>query len=235
MKIACALTKWADFIPKCKRHMFTAHLASFKDKRAMFAQQLPDPITEDLINDLNGSYNWSTYCGVDPTGPSLHLGHLFPLMALFNIRRVGYPVIVLIGGATARIGDPSDKKEQRKVLPTDTLNQNKEKLRKQIASLDRNFISYIEKQNSDLKNVGEMKIVDNSEWYDNESLIPFLAESGRWMSVSHMLSLSFVKQRLQSGNKLSLAELFYQMLQAHDFLQLLERYNCRAQVGGPSF
>ena len=206
--------------------MFSSRLAALKS-RNLFSQQLPDPLTPDLVSDLDSSQKWSIYCGIDPTGPSLHLGHLFPLMALFHLRRLGYPVIVLIGGATAKIGDPSDKKDEREKLSVDYLTANAEKLERQIVHLDERFKSQMQ-----MESYGELRIVNNLEWYDNENLVPFLSQHARFMSVSHMLSLSFVKDRLNSGARLNLAEFFYQFLQAFDFQQLYERYNCRAQVGG---
>ncbi len=86
-----------------------------------------------------------------------------------------------------------------------------------------------------MTDIPEMSIVNNLEWYENESLIPFLSNHARKMHVNHMISLKFVKDRLQKGNVLNLAELFYQFLQAYDFAQLYQRSNCRAQVGGLIF
>ena len=217
-------------MPICKRCIFTNQFDSLKKDRKLFAQQLPDPVTSDLASDLNASKDWSIYCGIDPTAKSLHLGHLFPLMALFNLRKLGYPVITLIGGATSQIGDPSDKLSERDVSSKQELVDNSNHLTNQLMQLDNSFCESTDDSVSGV--YGAMRIVNNMEWYESQELIPFISQYAREMHVNHMVSLKFVKDRLKKGSVLNLAEFFYQFLQAFDFCELYRRYNCRAQVGG---
>ena len=151
-------------------------------------------------------------------------------MALFNLRKLGYPVITLLGGATSQIGDPSDKSSERDLISKEALINNTNHLIKQLHKLDTSFCEY----NDSLLagNYGTMRIVNNMEWYEKQELIPFISRYARKMHVNHMVSLKFVKDRLSKGNVLNLAEFFYQFLQAFDLCELYSRYKCLAQVGG---
>ena len=157
------------------------------------------------------------YVGFDPTGRSLHAGHLIPLFALAHLVRAGHTAIALVGGGTARIGDPSGKTEMRKMLTVQDIRTNALSVRSQI---DR-FLSAAG---------ASAQIVDNAEWLADLNYIEFLREIGRHFSVNRMLSFETYKMRLETG--LSFIEFNYQLLQSYDFLELYRRYGCTLQVGG---
>lgn len=157
------------------------------------------------------------YVGVDPTGPSMHIGHMVPLFAMHHLQKAGHLPIILVGGGTARIGDPSGKSDMRKMQTVDEIQANAEKLKKQISR----FISFEE---------GGAKLVDNAEWLAPLNYIEFLRDIGRHFSVNRMLTFEAYKLRLEKG--LSFIEFNYQLLQSYDFLELYRRENCLLQIGG---
>ena len=157
------------------------------------------------------------YVGCDPTGPSLHIGHMVPFFALRHLRNAGHIGIALIGGGTARIGDPSGKTEMRKMISYEQIDSNVEKIK---AQLDR-FIGFDDKT----------AFADNNKnWLAELNYIDFLRDIGSCFSVNKMLSFEAYKQRLEKG--LSFIEFNYQLLQSFDFLKLHQRHNCVLQIGG---
>jgi len=158
----------------------------------------------------------SLYCGFDPTASSLHLGHLLPLVTLKRFLDNSFKVIILIGGGTALIGDPSGKKKERKLLPFQEIKEYKEKIATQIKNI--------------FKGPENLIFVDNYQWLKEIDLIKFLREIGKDFTVSYMLSKESVKARLKIG--LSFTEFAYMILQAYDFLYLAKNYNCLLQIGG---
>jgi tyrosyl-tRNA synthetase len=159
----------------------------------------------------------SFYCGFDPTGPSLHAGHLIPLFAMAHLNRAGHRAIALVGGGTALIGDPSGKSEMRKMQTKEQIASNAEHIKGQIAK----FIDF---------DSGSAVLVDNAEWLNGLNYIDFLRDIGRHFSVNRMLSFETYKIRLETG--LSFIEFNYQLLQSYDFLTLFQREGCKLQVGG---
>lgn len=157
------------------------------------------------------------YVGVDPTGPSMHIGHMVPLFAMHHLQKAGHLPIILVGGGTARIGDPSGKSDMRKMQTVEEIQSNAEKLKEQISR----FISFEE---------GEAKLVDNAEWLAPLNYIEFLRDIGRHFSVNRMLTFEAYKLRLEKG--LSFIEFNYQLLQSYDFLELFRREKCLLQIGG---
>jgi tyrosyl-tRNA synthetase len=157
------------------------------------------------------------YVGCDPTGPSLHIGHLAPFFAYRHLRDAGQKGIALIGGGTARIGDPSGKTEMRKMLNYETLDANAVSITRQ---LDR-FVGF---------DGDRARWVNNKDWLADLNYIDFLREIGRHFSVNKMLSFEAYKKRMETG--LSFIEFNYQLLQSYDFLELYRRYGCRLQIGG---
>ncbi len=157
------------------------------------------------------------YIGVDPTGPSLHIGHMVPFFALRHLRDAGHRGIALLGGGTARIGDPSGKTEMRKLISYEAIDENTERVVKQ---LDR-FVGF---------DGVRAFTANNKDWLANLNYIEFLRDIGRHFSVNRMLSFEAYRIRMETG--LSFIEFNYQLLQSYDFLQLYKRYNCRLQIGG---
>lgn len=159
----------------------------------------------------------SVYCGFDPTSDSLHVGHLFPAMALAHLQRAGHRIIAVVGGGTAMVGDPSGKDEARQLISVEQIEANKVGIRAQLGQV--------------LTLDGERGLlVDNQEWLCSLNYIQFLRDIGRHFSVNTMLSKASVKLRLEKG--LSFIEFNYQLLQAYDFLELNRRYSCALQLGG---
>jgi tyrosyl-tRNA synthetase len=157
------------------------------------------------------------YVGCDPTGPSLHLGHMVPFFAYRHLRDAGHRGIALIGGGTARIGDPSGKTEMRKMLDYETLDANAASI---TAQLDR-FVGF---------DGEKARWVNNRDWLADLNYIDFLREIGSHFSVNRMLSFEAYKKRMETG--LSFIEFNYQLLQSYDFLELYRRCGCRLQIGG---
>ena len=157
------------------------------------------------------------YVGCDPTGPSLHIGHMVPFFALRHLRNAGHIGIALIGGGTARIGDPSGKTEMRKMISYEQIDSNVEKIK---AQLDR-FIGF-----DDITAFAD----NNKNWLADLNYIDFLRDIGSCFSVNKMLSFEAYKERLVKG--LSFIEFNYQLLQSFDFLKLHQRHNCVLQIGG---
>jgi tyrosyl-tRNA synthetase len=157
------------------------------------------------------------YVGCDPTGPSLHIGHMVPFFALRHLRDAGHVGIALIGGGTARIGDPSGKTEMRKMLTYDQLDANAAAIK---AQLDR-FIGF--------DGVHAFS-ANNKDWLADLNYIDFLREIGSHFSVNRMLSFEAYKMRMETG--LSFIEFNYQLLQSYDFLELYRRHGNRLQIGG---
>lgn len=156
----------------------------------------------------------AAYVGIDPTADSLHIGHLAPLQLLYHLVQAGIRPIVVVGGATARIGDPSGKKSERPLLPTELVQAHAKALIAQIQTL----LPF------------ELTIVDNLSWLGAFSFLDFLREVGKHITVSYLLAKETIQSRLESG--ISFTEFAYPLLQAYDFYYLFQHYGCRLQVGG---
>lgn len=155
------------------------------------------------------------YLGIDPTGPSLHAGHLVGLLAMAHLQRAGHRPVLLIGGGTARVGDPSDKDDMRPLLPVETVARNAELMQRQVGRII---------------DLSRTVVVDNAEWLGELGYLDFLREIGPRFSVNRMLSFETYRRRLETG--LSFLEFNYLLLQAYDFLVLHRRYGCLLQIGG---
>ncbi len=161
----------------------------------------------------------TAYCGFDPTAPSLQLGNLMPLMLLANLQRAGHRPIVLMGGGTGLIGDPSGKAGERPLLSKEQIRENLQHQRDQMAR----FLEFGAGPTAAL-------LLDNAKWLGAQGLIDFLRDVGKHFTVNVMLQKESVKARLEAG--LSFTEFSYMLLQAYDFLHLLRERQCTLQVGG---
>jgi tyrosyl-tRNA synthetase len=161
------------------------------------------------------------YIGFDCTGPSLHVGSLVQIMTLRRLQQTGHKPIIIMGGGTTKIGDPSDKTEARPMLDDATIEANK----RSIFRIFERFMTFGDGPTDAI-------MVDNADWLDGLGYIPFLRDAGRHFSINRMLALDSVKQRLDREQSLSFLEFNYMILQAYDFLELYRRYGCRLQCGG---
>jgi tyrosyl-tRNA synthetase len=178
------------------------------------------PGTEEMLN----KEMVSAYVGIDPTADSLHIGHLVGIMMLKHLQLSGHKPIVLIGGATGMIGDPSGKSEERNLLDEPTLRKNQEGLTRQIARL----LSFDESiPNSAVA-------VNNYDWMKDFSFLHFIRDIGKHITVNYMMAKDSVKKRLtgETGDGMSFTEFTYQLVQGYDFLYLYQNHNCKLQMGG---
>jgi len=159
------------------------------------------------------------YLGFDLTADSLHIGNYLGLSLLKRFYLQGFKIIVILGGGTSKIGDPSGKISERPILPLKVLEKNKKNIKKQIEK----FIPIDGKK---------VKLIDNSEWLDNLNLMEFLRDVGKVVSINSMLDLETVKKRIENQEMMSFAEFTYQLLQAYDFFMLYKKYGCELQIGG---
>jgi tyrosyl-tRNA synthetase len=166
----------------------------------------------------------SAYVGIDPTADSLHIGHLVSVMMLKHFQRCGHKPIVLVGGATGMIGDPSGKSQERNLLDEKTLRHNQECLKNQLAR----FLDF----EMDTPNAAIM--VNNYDWMKEFSFLDFIRDIGKHITVNYMMSKDSVKKRIsgESGSGLSFTEFTYQLVQGTDFLHLYQQNGCKLQMGG---
>ena len=172
---------------------------------------------EKEIKELLDKEKVTFYIGFDPTADSLHVGHFVTVMAMSHMQRAGHRPIVLFGGGTAMVGDPTGKTDMRKMMTTETIDHNVACFKKQMSR----FISF---------DNDAAIMVDNGDWLRNLNYIDFLREVGVHFSVNRMLSAECFKQRLEKG--LSFLEFNYMLMQSYDFLELFRRYNCKLELGG---
>ncbi len=180
-----------------------------------FVQQVTHP---DILRQRLDTECLTFYIGYDPTARSLHIGSLLTIMAMAHLQRAGHRPLVIVGGGTAMIGDPSGRTEMRQMLSQDTIAQNVQALRAQL----QRYLA--------LEGDHGAIIVNNADWLAELKYIDFLRDIGRHFSVNRMLTFEAYKQRLETG--LSFLEFNYQLLQAYDFLVLFQRYGCVLQIGG---
>ena len=162
------------------------------------------------------------YCGFDPTADSLHIGSLVPLLALRRFQQAGHKPIVLVGGATGLIGDPSFKAQERQLNTPDVVAGWVEKLKQQTSR----FVDF---------DAGEFsaEVVNNLDWIGNVNVLDFLRDTGKHFAVNSMIQKESVKQRIErEGEGISFTEFSYMILQSYDFAELYKRHNCTLQIGG---
>jgi len=174
---------------------------------------------EEELDHLLSNKKISCYLGFDPTSDSLHVGSLVPIMALAHIQRFGHKTVVLVGGGTAMIGDPSGKTELRKMLSEKNIEHNVNSIGQQLS----HFISFENEQ---------AILVNNAEWLKTLQYIYFLRDIGRCFSVNRMLKAESYRMRLETDEGLNFIEFNYMLLQAYDFYHLYNTHNCVLQLGG---
>ena len=186
--------------------------------RGMLAQIMPG--TEELLQ----KEMVTAYLGTDPTADSLHIGHLCGIMMLRHLQHCGHKPIILVGGATGMIGDPSGKSQERNLLNDETLRHNQECIKQQVSR----FLDF----DTDAPNKAEM--VNNYDWMKNFTFLDFAREVGKHITVNYMMAKESVQQRLNGTARdgLSFTEFTYQLLQGYDFLYLYQHMGCKLQLGG---
>ena len=173
------------------------------------------------LDALAGAGTIVAYIGFDCTAPSLHVGSLLPIMTLRALQRSGHKPIVLMGGGTTKVGDPSGRDESRRIMSEGDIARNK-------AGIGRAFARYLDFG----EGATDAIMVDNQEWLDELAYIPFLRDVGRHFSVNRMLTMESVRARLDREQPLSFLEFNYMVLQSYDFVELARRYDCTLQMGG---
>lgn len=174
---------------------------------------------EKIKEMLNSDEPKTFYLGIDPTADSLHIGHFFALTMVRRLQKLGHHPIILIGGATALIGDPSGKKDMRKMLTKEQVEHNKA----EVKELVKRFV--------DVDGDNPALILDNSEWINPQSYIDFMRNIGVHFNVNKMLATDCYKNRLEEGG-LTFLEMGYMLMQAFDFVHLNEAYECVLEIGG---
>ncbi len=193
--------------------MSQQHVLDVLKERGFLAQIT---FEEDLRKRLENE-KMTIYVGVDPTADSLHVGHIIPVMAMAHLQKAGHRPLVLCGGGTAMVGDPSGKTDMRQMMSKETIAGNIEHIKDQLAR----FLDFGE---------GKAKMVNNADWLLDLNYIDFLREIGAHFSVNRMLTAEAYKQRMERG--LTFLEFNYMIMQAYDFLHLFKTEGCRLQIGG---
>lgn len=180
-----------------------------------YIEQLTHP---KEIKELFSKESVPFYIGIDPTADSLHVGHFVSLMVASHMQKCGHKPIILVGGGTATIGDPSFKNDMRKMMSREEINHNVECIKKQVEK----FVSF-EGENAAM-------IINNADWLLDLKFVDFMREIGSLFSVNKMLAADCYKQRMDTG--LTFFEMSYMLMQSYDFLHLYETYGCKLQMGG---
>ena len=175
-------------------------------------------VREEELYKLLGSESVPFYIGFDPTADSLHVGHFMQLMVMSYMQKAGHKPIVLIGGGTGKIGDPSGRTDMRQMMTDETIKHNCDRFKEQMSR----FFSF-EGENAAV-------MVNNADWLDSLNYIKFIRDIGAHFSVNQMLTAECFKSRMEKG--LSFLEFNYMLMQAYDFLYLFEHYGCKLECGG---
>lgn len=173
---------------------------------------------EDEFKEMVANEKTYVYLGIDPTADSIHIGHFIPLMMMAYFQQCGHTPIILVGGGTALIGDPSGKTDMRKMLTREDISKNVDNIIKQVSR----FVSFEGKNGAIL--------VNNSDWILDLNYMEFIRTYGIHFNVNRMLGAECYKQRMEKG--LTFFELNYMLMQSYDFLQLFEKHGCKVQIGG---
>ena len=193
-----------------------ANLYDILHERGLVSQCTDEKIQQRLSKPV------AAYCGFDPTADSLHVGSLVPIMGLAHLQRCGHKPVVLVGGATGLVGDPSGKTEARKMLSADDINHNAQCIAKQIGRI----VDFNDSETGAI-------LVNNLDWFGEMKWLDMLRDVGSRMSVNRMLSMESVKGRMTGeGEGISFLEFSYMLLQGYDFAYLFDKHKCTLQLGG---
>ena len=193
-----------------------AHLYDILHERGLVSQCTDDNLRERLAKPL------AAYCGFDPTADSLHVGSLVPIMGLAHLQRCGHKPVVLVGGATGLVGDPSGKTQARQMLSAKDIDNNAQSIAKQIGRI-------VDFNDSDTGAI----LVNNLDWFGQMKFLDMLRDVGSRISVNRMMSMESVKGRMTGeGEGISFLEFSYMLLQGYDFAHLFDAHNCTLQIGG---
>jgi tyrosyl-tRNA synthetase len=186
--------------------------------RGMIHDMMPG-VEKQLAKEMS-----SAYVGIDPTADSLHIGHLVGIMMLKHFQDSGHKPVVLLGGATGMIGDPSGKSQERNLLDEATLRHNEASIKAQV----KKFLDF------DAKEENSAELVNNYDWMKDFSFLGFIRDVGKHITVNYMMAKDSVKKRLsaESNEGMSFTEFTYQLVQGYDFLHLYKEKNCKLQMGG---
>lgn len=220
------------------------NILRLRDERMGFIQDVFPLGSASSLAEFLKNGNQTMYAGFDPTADSLHIGNLLVIMAMLQSQRAGHKVIALIGGATAKIGDPSGKTSERPSLDDETLDSNIVGITECLERIFSNHQQLVSATNgSEFSDMTPIEIVNNNSWYKDINIIDFLRTAGRKFRMGKMLSRDSVQARLSAGDTtdggrpdpdggLSFTEFTYQVFQAYDWFHLRHRYNCTIQLGG---
>lgn len=176
------------------------------------------------LQDVLAKERVTAYIGFDPTASSLHVGSLLPVMALARLQRFGHAPLAIVGGGTGMIGDPSGKSQERTLLSGEQIEENLSGIRKQLER----FLDFEPREGA----TTAARVVNNADWLASVDLLGFLRDTGKYFTVNYMLQKESVNRRLESEDGISFTEFSYLLLQARDFLELFDRFNCTLQLGG---
>ncbi|XP_022243320.1 tyrosine--tRNA ligase, mitochondrial-like isoform X1 [Limulus polyphemus] len=211
-------------------HTVTSQKFHLLYKRGVIQDKFPDE-SPDIPFLLDGGKQ-CIYSGFDPTSDSLHIGNLLVIIVLMHLQRLGHVILSVIGDATAQIGDPSGRNTERSALSLLDIHKNSKCIQTDLERLFENHEKYFWNPSKPKKNLSSVRILHNSEWYNNQDLVTFLSTVGRHFRLGQMLSRTSVQNRLNSQEGMSFTEFTYQVFQSFDWLFLYDKYNCRFQVGG---
>lgn len=175
------------------------------------------------LDELLSKEKVTAYCGIDPTGDSLHVGHMIPYLMMRWFQKCGHEPIVLVGGVTAMLADPTGKDESRPILTETEVQKNADS----IAKFFDRILAFKDTGNKPLA-----KMVNNASWLRNLNYVDFLRDYGKYFSVNRMLTMESVKQRLEREQPLSFLEFNYMIMQGYDYLELYRKQKCRLQLAG---
>ncbi|KAM4749644.1 tyrosine--tRNA ligase, mitochondrial isoform 2-T2 [Rhinophrynus dorsalis] len=211
------------------RHLsISAGLLVTGAKRGLFKDMFPTESAPLRLPELLQSGPQTVYCGFDPTADSLHVGNLLAILGLMHFHRAGHNVIAVIGGATARLGDPSGRTTEREALSPERIQENTRGIRESLQRLFGNLETLVPGGRPG----GTVTILNNESWYRQRGAVEFLGTVGRHFRMGTMLSRHSVQSRLQTPEGMSMAEFVYQVFQAYDFYHLNQEYGCKIQLGG---